>query len=190
MMRRKKLVYRVILGLVFAVCSVLLLWFIGGPRTVLRAELYVESEDLGIPGISKVYGARLVNRGFWPVRVRYCDFVDDAMQRGKMIAYTVERQDSANHNWITVVRANGRDYCKPYPLGIVQAAMKTRLLWPGQSLSTNEEATAARSVFQTGDKARFVVFPENQEDGSSAIPTSDFTIDEHPTTDIPVRVSH
>ena len=58
----------------------------------------------------------------------------------------------------TIVRANGEEFCRPYPLGIVQAKLTSRLLWPGQSLSTGEEATAARDGFSIGDKPRFVIY--------------------------------
>jgi hypothetical protein len=172
---------------VFAISSS---WILGGPKNGLRAEITVDKADIGIPGVSKMYEARIVNRASWPIRVHYCDFVDDTNSRGTMAAYTVERWDNPTSGWTTIVRMNGDDFCKPYPLGIVSAKLKSKLLWPGQSLSTGEEATAARDGFNVGDRARFVVFAGAAEDSAATLATSAFIIDEHRQTDVPVRVRH
>jgi hypothetical protein len=155
----------------------------------LKAELSMSNADIGIPGISKMYEARIVNRGLWPVRVQRCDFVDDAMTPGKMVAYAVERWDESAKRWTTVVDGS-KGFCKPYPLGIVRAKLTTGLLWPGQSLATGEEATAARDGFNLGDRGRFVVFAGAAGDSSAALSTGEFVIDQRPTTDIPLRVRH
>jgi hypothetical protein len=60
-----------------------------GSSEGLRAQLIVSKADIGIPGISKMYEAKLVNRGLWPVRISRCDFVDDSFSPGKMDAYAV-----------------------------------------------------------------------------------------------------
>ena len=155
----------------------------------LKAELSVSNADIGIPGISKLYEARLVNRGLWPVRVSRCDFVDDTLTPGKMVAYSVEKWDDSTKRWTTVV-IGATGFCKPYPLGIVTAKLASGLLWPGQSLSAGEEATAARDGFNIGDRGRFVLFAGRAGDYSTALPTAEFVVDEHPTTDSPLRVRH
>jgi hypothetical protein len=189
-MKNKKRVILVSSALILAVVTVSVFAVLGGPKTGLRAEVTVDNADIGIPGISKMYEARIINRGIWPVRVHYCAFVDDDNSPGTMVAYAVERWDNVSHSWTTIVSMSGADFCKPYPLGIVSANLTSRLLWPGQSLSTGEEATAARDGFNIGDRARFVVFAGKEEDLSSAIATPEFIIDEHSQTDIPLRVRH
>jgi hypothetical protein len=145
----------------------------------LRAELTIENADTGIPGITKVYGARLINRSLKPVRVQYCDFVDDSMTHGEMVAYAVERWDGIAQQWRTTVRANERDFCRPFPIGIVRAKLTSRLLWPGQSISTEQETTAAQDGFEIGNKARFVIFAALASDRSAQFATPEFVIDQH-----------
>jgi hypothetical protein len=182
-MRKPGLAY---VAVVLALVSVIAVF--GGPNDGLQAELSTEKADIGIPGITKMYEARLINRSLWPIRVQYCDFVDDSMTHGEEVAYTVERWDDVTRQWKTTVRANGRDFCRPFPLGIVRAKLTTRLLWPGQTLSTGQEATAARDGFDIGDKARFVIFAGPAGDRAAQIATAEFFIDQHRETDVPVRV--
>lgn len=156
----------------------------------LRAELIVSNADIGIPGISKMYGARLFNRSLWPIHVSRCDYVDDTMTPGKMVAYAVQRWDEKANQWTTVVESSVSDFCKPYPLGILRAKATTGFLWPGQSLSTGEEATAARGTFNLGDKGRFVIFVGAPGDYSRTLSTPEFVIDQHPETDISLRIRH
>jgi hypothetical protein len=156
----------------------------------LKAEIVATNSDIGIPGITKMYGAKLTNRGLLPVRVTRCNFIDDAMAPGTMVAYAVQRWDEGKKRW-QVISENGRSsFCKPYPLGILKAHLEGGWLWPGQSLSTNEEASAASDAFRIGDHARFVVFPRDAGDYGSGIATADFIIDEHPGTNINLRISH
>jgi hypothetical protein len=181
------------LGLALVVVVLVLacvLAVVGGPSDGLRAELNTENADIGIPGITKMYEARLTNRSRWPIRIQYCDFVDDAMAHGEEVAYTIERWDDVAQHWTTIVRANGKDFCRPYPLGIIRAKLTSRLLWPGQSISTGQEATAARDEFVIGDKARFVIFAAPARDRSAQLATAGFVIDQHPETDVPMRVRH
>jgi hypothetical protein len=156
----------------------------------LRAEVLTRTEDIEIPGITKMYEATLTNRGFLPVRVEECDFLDDTMSPGTMVAYAVQRWNDNRKQWDTIVEFGKSQFCKPYPLSIVKAKLVNRWLWPGQSLSTGEEATAARSGFAMGDHARFVIFAGAPGDYKSAVATADVIIDELPRTDVNLRVRH
>lgn len=156
----------------------------------LRAILHVETADLGIPGITKTYDASVTNHGRAPVRITRCNFVDDTMSPGTMVAYAIQRWDEQTHRWQQVLGASRKSFCHPYPLGIMKADLTSGWLWPGQSLSTGEEATAARDGFQIGDKARFVIFTGEPGDYASSVATDPFTIDEHPTSDVDFRVRH
>ena len=64
------------------------------------------------------------------------------------------------------------EYCRPYPLGIAEARLTSKLLWPGQTLSTGEDATGARGDLK-GETMRFVVVANGRD-----FPTASFTIDE------------
>ena len=156
----------------------------------LVAEVAVRSEDIGIPGITKTYEAKLTNRGFLPSRVIRCDFIDDSMSHGTMVAYAVQRWNESGKQWDTIVEFGRSQFCKPYPLGIVKATLINGWLWPGQSLSTGEEATAARDGFSLGDRARFIIFVGTAGDYGSSLASADFAIDEHRKTDVNLRVRH
>lgn len=159
-------------------------------RRGLRAETIVDHADMGIPGITKAYEGKLTNHGFWPVHVTRCDFIDDAMSPGTMLAYAVQRWNEARKQWETVVQFSKAEFCKPYPLGIVKAKIVNGWLWPGQSLRTGQEATAARDAFNIGDRARFVIFLKDAGDYGTSMASPEFTIDEHLQTNIPLRVRH
>src|SRR6185312_14307059 len=115
------------LGLVIAALLVVVIGSVvaavGGSSSGLKAEVYVENADIGIPGITKMYGARLVNRSGWPIRVHYCDYVDDALSHGKTLAYAVERWNAVSQQWTTIVQANGSHFCEPYPLGMIKTKL-------------------------------------------------------------------
>jgi len=143
----------------------------------LRATAIVRKADIGIPGISRMYSARLSNAGILPVRVTACDFVDDASHSGTMVAYTVQRWDQPSKAWVNVGEWGADSFCKPYPLGIMRATVVERWIWPGKSLSTGEEATGARGLHR-GDTARFVIFTGRAGQYKEAVPTPGFTIDE------------
>jgi hypothetical protein len=148
--------------------------------SVLRAEYSVETADLGIPGITKMYDARLVNRGITPVRIEVCRFVTDAGGRGDAPAFSVQKFDAKSSTWETIADASDARVCRPYPLGWSTADLKTRWLWPGQSVPMGEEATAARG-FRKGESARFLLFTsfKNSSQGvPQGIPTPCFVIDE------------
>ncbi len=155
----------------------------------LRAQTIVTQYETGIPGISKWYEARITNRGPWPVVVTRCDAVDDAGGKEVMVAYAIERWNRKSSHWDAVLVFNSSSFCKPYPLGIVEAQLKDTWLWPGQSLSTGEEITAAR--LHKGDVARFVVFTGPAGDYSHSAVTKGFPIDEElARRDVPFRVRH
>jgi hypothetical protein len=148
--------------------------------SVLHAEYTVETADIGIPGITKMYDAQLVNRGSTPVRIEICAFVGDAGGRGEAPAFSVQKLNAKDATWETVVDASDARACHPYPLGWVTARLKPRWLWPGQSVSMGEEATAARG-FRRGESARFLLFTSfkhAKDHAPRAIPTQAFVIDE------------
>ncbi len=147
-------------------------------RETLRAQLIVTNANIGIPGITKMYEAKITNVGRLPVLVSRCNFLDDTLSPGTMVAYAVQRWDQAARRWVMVVEWSQSEFCKPYPLGIVKANLVNAWLWPGQSLSTGEEATAARQGLHRGDTARFVVFTNEPGNYGSAVATAPFTIDE------------
>jgi hypothetical protein len=157
----------------------------------LHADVIVRNASIGIPGITKMYEATLTNYGVLPVAVTRCEFLDDTFSPGTMIAYSVERWSNSSGHWETVVNMNSRNFCKPYPLGIVKARLATRWLWLGQTLTTGEEATAARNPIEKGDSARFVVYLRTGDTNSTSIQTAVFPIDESPAGDAgALRVRH
>jgi hypothetical protein len=149
-------------------------------RFVLHADLVVSKGDIGMEGITKLYEARLTNYGLLPAKVTACDFTTDASAHGTKVAYAVEKWNSRQNKWKTDEYGEPT-FCRPYPLGISEARLFSVLLWPGQSIATGKEATAARRGFQIGDYARFSVFPGKTWDWRSAFPTPAFRIDELPT---------
>jgi len=153
----------------------------------LHADLVVRKADYGIDGITKAYEAKLTNYGLTSVSITVCDFIDDTMSHGAFVGSTVEKWDHSGGTWRSIFRTEKSAFCQPYPLGLVETHVVTKHLWPGQSISTGEEATAARDVFAIGDRARFVVFATE----GLAIPTTAFSIDEHPTmSNVPYRLRH
>ena len=146
--------------------------------SVLHAEYTVETADIGIPGITKMYDARLINNGRAPVRIEICAFVDDVGGHGDAPAFSVQKYDQKSATWGTIVDASNERACHPYPLGWVTAQLKTRWLWSGQSVSMGEEATAARG-FHKGESARFLLFTSfKRTKAAPGIPTAAFVIDE------------
>jgi hypothetical protein len=137
----------------------------------LHADVSVAKADLGIPGISKVYDAHVTNFGIFPRRIERCEFLTDAFGHGVSIGYRVQHFDRSAGQWQTVVDV-ASVYCQPYPLGIVEARLTSKLLWPGQTLSTGAEATGARGNLK-GETMRFIVVANGHE-----LPTASFIIDE------------
>ena len=156
----------------------------------LKADVVTRNADIGIPGITKMYKATLTNRGLLPSRVTRCNFIDDTMSPGTMVAYAVQRWNETTKQWDTMVEFGKSEFCKPYPLGIVKATVADGWLWPGKSLSTGEEATAARDAFNVGDRARFVIFTGDPGDHTTSVATPGFSIDEHRQGNANFRVKH
>ena len=159
-------------------------------RPRLAAQVVIRAEDFGIPGITKTYEATVTNKGFLPARVTRCDFVGDSMSPDTIVAYAVQRWNDDRSRWETVFQYGKSQFCKPYPLGIVRARLVNGWLWPGQSLSTGEEVTAARDGFAIGDQARFVIFLRTAGNYDSSVTTASFKIDEGRQTNITLRVRH
>lgn len=161
------------------------------PSLGLHADIIQTQVSIGIPGISKMYQAILSNYGLLPETVLVCEYVTDAFEKGIDVAYKIERWNAKSGAWETLINTNGPDFCKPYPTGIVKGRITGRWLWPGQSLSTATEATAARVGLAKGDSVRFAMFLRSGEANSDALPTSAFQIDESPIDGtVPYRVRH
>lgn len=155
----------------------------------LRVSIVSESVDIGIPGISKMYHARLVNVGRLPIRVSRCDYIDDTMSKGTQLAYAVERWDVERKTWVRIAVDSEDSFCKPYPLGIIKGNLRSGWLWPGSQLQTSPEATGAR--FKRGDSVRLVVFWGKPGDFERSVVTQPFEIDEQlQDTATPYRISH
>jgi len=154
----------------------------------LHADYAVNRVDLAIPGITKVYDATLTNFGFVPRNIFACEFITDAMGHGTELAFAIQKWSRTAQTWTTSLQPTEASFCKPYPLGIIEGKVVARRLWPGQSLSIGEEATAAR--FQKSDLVRFVLFAGQSWTVTSGYPTPGFEIDEQITTNVPLRVKH
>jgi hypothetical protein len=137
----------------------------------LHADYSVAKADIGIPGISKLYDAHITNFGIFPRRIERCEFVTDAFAPGVSVGYRLQQWDVASRRWKTVLDL-ASEYCRPYPLGIIKARLTSKVLWPGQALSTGEEATGARDGLK-GQTIRFAVVANGRE-----FPTASFVIDE------------
>jgi hypothetical protein len=137
----------------------------------LHADVTVSNGDIGIPGITKLYAAHITNFGVFPRRIERCEFLTDAFAPGVSVGYHVQQLDVASGSWHTAMDS-ASEYCRPYPLGIIKARLTSKLLWPGQTLSTGQEATGARGNLK-GQTVRFAVVVNGRE-----FPTSSFVIDE------------
>ena len=150
----------------------------------LHADYSIAKADIGIPGISKLYDAHVTNFGIFPRRIERCEFVTDALAPGLSVGYRLQQWEMASRRWQTVLDA-ASGYCRPYPLGMIKARLTSKLLWPGQTLSTGEEATGARGNLK-GQRMRVAVVANGRE-----LPTSSFVIDEQMEgSDANYRVRH
>jgi len=177
-----------ILGVVFLV-FILVGSFVmlSNQHRTLTTIVVVENADIGIPGITKMYEARLRNGGLYPALVTCCDYVDDTLSHGQRLAYTVQHWE--NGRWASLWEVRPEDFCKPYPLGIVSGKTKLSLLWPSRELTTEQEATGAR--LRKGERARFVIFPRTPGDYQTALYTEPFEIDEQMSQpEVQFRVAH
>jgi hypothetical protein len=166
----------------------ILLTAVAGRDRKLAAEVIVERSDIGIPGITKTYFARLRNTGALPSWITRCEAIDDAMGHETFLAYNIERWDNEQRKWVPVTHMSD-SFCKPAPLSIISAKLTRKRLWPGQTLDTNWEATAARDVFKIGDHARFLIYPDGMDNPESFVASPPFRIDETPTVH-GLRIAH
>jgi hypothetical protein len=151
--------------------------------------------DIGIPGQTKMYWARLSNYSLRSVTLPACDFVTDTLSPGTEYPYAVQRFDTSSNTWNTVMDESGEWFCRPVPLSTVETHLVSKKLAPGGSVDVMEgEATGARDPFHQGDLARFVVFTKLDKSGdwTSAIPSVPFRIEDNVIRDEanPLRVKH
>jgi hypothetical protein len=176
------------LGLVYLILAVA---GYRGSTIGLRADVIVLKGKNAIPGVSKTYEAQLVNHALWPIRVTRCEFADGSQPdtpSQSRLAYSVERgDDDGGHEWTTVVSDTASEFCNP---GSAESHLVERLLWPGQTLLSGDQAAAAQQDFNLGDRARFVLYVGIVGESSASVPTPEFTIDEHPTGQIERTASH
>ena len=147
----------------------------------LHVDAISEYANIGIPGQTHMYRARLFNFTLLPMSFTACDYVTDAMGRGTEYPYAVQRWDAASNSWQTIVEVSGEGFCHPVPLSTIETNLVSKRLWPGMSVEVMEgEATGAREPFQQGDLARFVVFRrlEKEADWRYAIPSVPFSIED------------
>lgn len=150
----------------------------------LHADVTSYTADIGIPGISKSYDAHITNFGILPRTIERCEFTTDASSHDVSIGYRLQQWNKSAGLWQTVLDASN-GYCQPCPLGIAQATLVSKRLWPTQTLSTGSEATGARGNLK-GETMRFVIVANRRE-----YPTSGFVIDEQVEgVDFGYRVRH
>lgn len=145
----------------------------------LRVFTTANSADIGIPGITKMYEGHLKNVGPAPVQIQVCDALNDGMGREVHVAHAIERWDVDSKRWKLFWRIPKKEFCRPYPTGILHGEVKEAVLEPGRSISTGDVAIQASDGLRIGDRLRFVIFPNNDE--KTAIPGAEFEIDERPT---------
>jgi hypothetical protein len=157
-----------------------------------HADILVHDASIGIPGITKMYEGALTNYGLLPALIETCRFMSDTADPGAMAAYNIERWDASKHAWTGVMEFAKPGLCTPV-LGMGSTHWSRSWLWPGQSVSTQEEATGARHAFNKGDTLRFVIVSNvtGTGKGNASYPTPPFTLDEQKLDDSPAyRVSH
>jgi len=145
----------------------------------LHVDVLSDEISIGIPGQKMMYRAELSNFSFLPVPLEACDYLTDAFGRGTEYPYAVQRWDSGEHNWKTIVEPSGDDFCHPAPLSTIETHRVSRRLWPGMHVQIVEgEATGAVQGFQKGDSARFVIFKSLGEnlDWQNAVSSPPFII--------------
>jgi hypothetical protein len=148
--------------------------------SLLVASWKIVPGGIGIPGLTKTYEATLTNNGILPVRVTVCDFVTDAFEHGKHVAYSIERWDQKIGRWQFFWGMPQQEFCKPYPTGITSNS-KIRLawLWPQQGISTGFVAIQASDRLNLNDRLRFTITPFLTHT-NIAVVTPSFVVDERP----------
>jgi hypothetical protein len=119
--------------------------------------------------------------------VPVCEFKTDTSYQGTVLAYAVELWDNHQQSWDPIWEDQIGYFCveklhgdEPHTFGNRQARLFAKLLWTGQSVSTDEEATAARSGLQRGDVVRFEIFTDDAGDLRKTYSTAPFRIEEVP----------
>src|SRR5258708_7777746 len=159
----------------------------------LHADIVTEDSNIGIPGQTKLYWARVSNFGILPVNLSSCEFITDDMSPGIGYPYAVQRWNSSSNSWDTISENNGEGFCEPTPMSKIKADLVNKRLRPGKSVETEWEATGAREPFQKRDLARFVVFRtiEKEIAWQTAVASVPFTIeDQVDREDGPFRIKH
>ena len=89
--------------------------------------------DIGIPGQTKMYWARLSNYSLRSVTLPACHYMTDDLAAGwgTEYPYAVQRFDTSSETWRTVADANGEWFCRPYGLGKVETHLVSQTLSPG-----------------------------------------------------------
>jgi len=132
----------------------------------LAVHIVGRSANFGIPEVTTAYHARITNRGYLPVLLEGCAFVDENGGRGFAVPYMVQRWDDDRKRWSNAFDIRGEGFCRPYPLGWVRAEWTNKILWPNQSLETEEEATGGQEIFHRGDTGRWIVYPNLHSKGT------------------------
>ena len=176
-------------------CACLMLVARSSGFSHLAIRIVEESADYGIPGITTGYRARITNRGYLPVLLEGCAYVDDEGAHGFAVPYMVQRWDDSRKRWSNAFEMGGESFCRTYPLGWVRAEWTSKILWPNQSVETEEEATGGREIFHRGDTGRWIVYPNLRTKGalfSDRLYSRPFTVEEEQSvrTGRPVRVGH
>jgi hypothetical protein len=154
----------------------------------VHAHILRESADIGIPGISNMYGATATNYTPMPILMRGCKGPSDVTPYYEITyRYQVEKWESASGTWSKIMAMLPK--CPDEEL-------VTKTLLPGETMQIVEwEATGARDGLHKGDLARFSIFTSfNESDGGGKqllIISPAFVIeDEKLESGIPFRVRH
>lgn len=96
-----------------------------------------------------------------------------------MVAFNLEQWHVANNEWVRVMEFAKPELCSPMVTSMGSTKWVRSLLWPGQTLSTEEEATAARG-FRKGDTLRFAIATDvtGKSDPRPSYRTPPITLDE------------
>jgi len=150
----------------------------------LHTDVVVLNGSIGTPGITKTYHAVLTNFGSLPTTVNRCEFISDTLTPDGSVAFRLGRWDSESLKWAPLFDGPARSYCEPYPLSKIEANLAARWLWPGESPTTEWEATAARPGLKPGASARFVIDLDPRDPESREISTDHFLLDETLSVDV------
>jgi hypothetical protein len=145
----------------------------------LHADIVMHNASIGIPGITKMYEGTLTNYGFIPALVERCTYISDTATPGVMVAFNIEQWQPAKRQWILIMEFAKPELCSPMATSMGNTRWVRSFLWPGQTLSTEEEATGARG-FRKGDTLRFAVVTDvtGKSKRRSSYTTPSFTLDE------------